>query len=164
MKNSQETESSSYISKYISLNVQIKIHPKFKSIKDLPVINTVDLASKILLEFYTKNNIQVQECFIVALLNRSNRLLAIEMVNRGTATYTPVDIPLIIKLAIDVGATSIIVSHNHPSGNLNPSENDIKITQDLAKTLKLLNIELLDHIIVTYNSDETYSLKENNCY
>ncbi|MEM7102235.1 MAG: DNA repair protein RadC [Bacteroidota bacterium] len=88
------------------------------------------------------------EEFWVLLLNRGNRLNTLSLLSRGGITGTVVDIRMIIKMALDHFATSIILCHNHPSGNLMPSENDLVITRKIKKACALFDIAVLDHLII----------------
>jgi DNA repair protein RadC len=88
------------------------------------------------------------EEFWVLLLNRSNRIIEKLRVSQGGVSGTVTDIRLILKPAIEKLASSIILCHNHPSGNIKPSENDITITQKVKEAAKFMDIAVLDHIIV----------------
>ncbi len=88
------------------------------------------------------------EEFWVLLLNRSNRILEKLRVSQGGVSGTVIDIRLILKPAIEKLASSIILCHNHPSGNNKPSGNDISITEKAKEAAKLMDIAVLDHIIV----------------
>ena len=109
-----------------------------------------------LLEGYDKDTIGMQEQFVVLLLNRANKALGIYKVSTGGITGVMVDIRLVLVATLKSLATGIIISHNHPSGNLVPSINDVELTARIDKACKLLDIELLDHIIVT-SSHSFYS-------
>lgn len=89
------------------------------------------------------------EEFWVLFLNRANKVIDQSRITQGGITGTVFDIKLILKSAIEKLASSIIVCHNHPSGNSKPSEQDIKITQRLKEASQLFEISLLDHIIIT---------------
>ncbi len=93
------------------------------------------------------------EVFAILLLNRANKIIHFEIVSRGGITGTVADPRVILKLALTHGATSIILSHNHPSGNLQPSKADEDITQKINQAASLIDIKLLDHIII---SEEGY--------
>lgn len=93
------------------------------------------------------------EEFWIILLNRSNKILRRICVSEGGMTGTVADPKKIFRLALENFAASLIVCHNHPSGNIKPSEQDIKLTQKLREAGKLLEIELLDHLIF---GDEKY--------
>jgi DNA repair protein RadC len=88
------------------------------------------------------------EEFWVIVLNRSNRVIDKKKISQGGITGTVTDIRLILKTAIENLATSIILCHNHPSGNLQPSEADIAITGRLKESANIMDIALLDHLIV----------------
>lgn len=88
------------------------------------------------------------EEFWVLILNRSNRVVHKRKISQGGITGTVTDIRLILKLALDSLATALILCHNHPSGNLQPSDADISITRRLKESASLMDISLLDHIII----------------
>ena len=92
------------------------------------------------------------EEFWVIYLSRSNKILSKEKISQGGITGTMVDNRLIFKHAIELNAVSLIISHNHPSGNIQPSNSDIQITHEIKKAGNLLNITLMDHLIVTQTS------------
>jgi len=83
------------------------------------------------------------------LLNRANKVLGITTISEGGLSGTVTDVRLIYQYAIKGNASGIIICHNHPSGNVNPSESDQKITNKIKEAGNLLDIQLLDHIILT---------------
>ena len=89
------------------------------------------------------------EEFWVIYLNNSNKVLQKQQLSKGGITGTLVDVRLVLKQALEVGATALILCHNHPSGTLKASEADKKITQKLKTAGLSLDIKVLDHIIVT---------------
>ncbi|MFN5513964.1 MAG: RadC family protein [Cyanobacteriota bacterium] len=91
---------------------------------------------------------QSQEHFAVVMLDIKNRLLATQVLTIGTATETLIHPREIFKEVIRQGATRLIVAHNHPSGGLDPSPEDIQLTEVLLKSAQLLQIPLLDHLIL----------------
>ena len=93
------------------------------------------------------------EEFWILLLNRSNKILERIKISQGGISGTVTDVRLILRLALEKLASSVILCHNHPSGNQQPSDADISITQKVKESGKLMEITLLDHIIVT---DSTY--------
>lgn len=93
------------------------------------------------------------------LLDRSNRVLGIVLLSRGGTTGTVIDIKLIMQYALKANSHGIILAHNHPSGNLNPSEADRKITDRIEKACKTLEIHLLDHLIIS-PGEEYRSMQE----
>jgi DNA repair protein RadC len=99
-----------------------------------------------------------QEVFAIALLNSSGRFLLSEIITKGTLNASLVHPREVFRPAIQNSAASIILVHNHPSGQLQPSKEDLKITQQLVASGKIIDIPVLDHIIL---SDTDYlSLKE----
>ncbi len=89
------------------------------------------------------------EEFWVLFLNRSSAVLKKELISRGGVSGTVVDTKIIFKAAIESLASSVILCHNHPSGNIKPSEQDIQITKKLVEAGKFLEIPILDHVIVS---------------
>ncbi len=88
------------------------------------------------------------EEFWVLFLNRSNHILKMEMISRGGVAGTVVDSKIIFKSAVETLCSSVILCHNHPSGNLKPSDQDIQLTKKLKEAGRLLEIPVLDHLIV----------------
>lgn len=109
---------------------------KIKSSKDIYHILLADLSDLISEEFW------------VIYLNNSNKVIGKEKLSAGGITGTVVDVRLLFKSAIDRLATSIILAHNHPSGTLRPSQADIKLTNKVKEAGKILDVQLLDHLIV----------------
>lgn len=96
-------------------------------------------------------DLQTEE-FWAIFLNQNNRVLAKKKLTSGGINQSVVDVRILFKTALENFATGIIVAHNHPSGNLKPSQDDISITKIISEAGKVLNIKLLDHIIITQNS------------
>lgn len=107
---------------------------------------------------YHFQNLNHEE-FFVFLLNRANRITNFKRISMGGTSGTFVDPKLIFKYAITHYASGIIVAHNHPSGQLKPSDSDIRITDRIAATGKVLEIPLLDHLIIT--DENYYSFNDN---
>lgn len=121
-----------------------------------PSINNSKEAYEHLLGFI---NDFTQEHFLVAFLNQGNRIIKVEQVSTGGITSTQVDPKVIFKSALLKGATAIILCHNHPSGIAKPSTEDKQLTKKLIAAGKLLDINVIDHIIVGENC--FYSFAEN---
>jgi DNA repair protein RadC len=92
------------------------------------------------------------EEFWIVYLNNSNKVISKTQLSKGGITGTVVDVRLVFKMALEYGATSIVLCHNHPSGSLKPSDADIQITQKLKRAGESLEITILDHVIVTETS------------
>ncbi|AMA49979.1 JAB domain-containing protein [Flavobacterium covae] len=99
-----------------------------------------------------------EECKII-LFNRANYVLGIYDLSKGGISGSIVDIRIILSVALKCNASSIILVHNHPSGNMKPSEADKKITSKLKKACDLLEIYLLDHLIIS--NQDYYSFAQN---
>jgi DNA repair protein RadC len=99
------------------------------------------------------------EEFWIVFLNRSNKIMHKERMSQGGLSGTVTDVRLVMKRAIELSATGIVVSHNHPSGNLQPSESDTKITHKIKEAGNLMDVTLLDHIIVS--DRDYYSFADN---
>lgn len=102
---------------------------------------------------------QVQEHLLVITLNNKNIVSSIELVAKGSKTCVQADVSDIVRCAILRGSTSLIVVHNHPSGDSTPSKHDLYFTKRLNTISSYLNIKLLDHIIV---GDRIFSMQKEN--
>jgi len=89
------------------------------------------------------------EEFWIIYLNNSNKVILKSQLSKGGITGTLVDVRLVLKQALEVGATGLILAHNHPSGTLKPSEADKQLTKKLKTAAESLDIKVLDHLIVT---------------
>ncbi len=92
------------------------------------------------------------EEFWILYLNNSNKIIEKFQISKGGITGTLVDVRITLRKALEVGAVSLILAHNHPSGNLNPSEADKQLTRKLKTASESLDIKILDHLIVTEKS------------
>ena len=102
-------------------------------------------------QFYF-DDINIYESFFIMMLNRANNVIGYAKISQGGTAGTVIDIKLIAKYAVDSLADSLILIHNHPSGNVKPSTADINITTKIKDGLKLLDITVLDHIIISENN------------
>lgn len=130
-------------------NVKPSLRPKITGSRD---------GYQILLNSWDLSRIELLEQFKVLFTNRANRVLGIFELSTGGITGTVADPKLIFVAALKAGATGIILSHNHPSGNLQPSQADIDLTRKIKEGGKWLEIQLLDHIIIT--SESYYSFAD----
>ena len=99
------------------------------------------------------------EEFWILFLNRSNRVINRMKLSQGGISGTVTDVRLVMKRAIEYLASGIILCHNHPSGNLNPSESDSNITRKIKEAGNLMDIQLLDHLIIS--DKDYYSFADN---
>ena len=91
------------------------------------------------------------EEFWVAYLNHQNKVIAHHCLSKGGITSATVDLRLLLKKALEVGATGLLLAHNHPTGNLHPSEADLSLTKKIKVAAQAIDIQLLDHLIVSEN-------------
>ena len=104
---------------------------------------------------YHIDNLQHEEFWIV-FLSRSNKIIGKECISKGGVAMTVVDVRIIMKSALDRLASGIILVHNHPSGNCNPSGQDDSITRRVNEATKFFDIKLLDHLIITSSGYYSY--------
>lgn len=109
-------------------------------------------------QFYF-DDLEIFESSFILLLNRANVTIGYVKLSQGGITGTVMDIKLICKYAVDALASSVIIAHNHPSGNLNPSNADIEITNKIKAALNIVDSRLIEHIILT--ADSYYSFADN---
>lgn len=130
-------------------DVKLTYKTKVKS-SERPVIVLAEDVYRLLVDHvYNEGTIQYKEYLKLILLNKAGKLLGVAHISEGGIDETSADIRIIMQAAILGNASSIILAHNHPSGNLKPSTQDDLVTENLRKAAKLFNITLLDHIIVT---------------
>lgn len=132
--------------------VELVYKTKVKA-KDRLKILTSQNAYIILRQSWKEGTIELQEQFKVLLLNRANAVLGIMEVSSGGLTGTVADPKLIFIAALKAAATSIVLCHNHPSGNLKPSRADEELTRKIKGAGEFLDITVLDHLIIT---DDAY--------
>ena len=126
---------------------------------DRPWIRTSKDCYETFLKVWNENTIEFQEEFKVLLLNRANRVTGVYEASAGGITGTVVDPRLILAAAIKSLAVSIVLAHNHPSGNLTPSRADEEITQKILQAARYHEIKLIDHIIIS--NEGYYSFSDN---
>lgn len=131
--------------------------PKF----EYDTITSSQIAAGILRELaYNDGTIELYESFFILVLNRANKVLGCIKISQGGTAGTVVDAKIIFQAALAVpGVSALILCHNHPSGNFNPSQADLDVTRKLAKGGELLDIRILDHLILTESSH--YSMADN---
>lgn len=127
--------------------VELVYKTKIKA-SDRPVIKSSKDAYDLLMQLWNHGTLDLQEEFKVLLLNRSNRVLGFYALSKGGITGTIVDLKLLFASALKAAAVGLIISHNHPSGQVKASRADEEITQKIAAGARILDIKLLDHIII----------------
>ena len=128
---------------------------------DYPIINNSKKAADILYQSWDKDTIALEEQFKVLYLNVRNQVLGLYTVSVGGLTGTVVCNKKVLACGLKIVASGMIIAHNHPSGNRMLSEQDRKITKSLQEAGRIMNINVLDHIIVLPNSDYV-SFADNN--
>ncbi|NCB83927.1 MAG: DNA repair protein [Bacteroidia bacterium] len=127
---------------------EILISYKNKNQDAVKVSSSVDVYNFIL-NHWDDDTLDIQENVKMLLLNSSNTILGVYDVSRGGINSTVIDLRLVLSVALKCLASSIILVHNHPSGNINPSEQDREFTKKIKSACKFLEIQLFDHIIIT---------------
>ena len=130
----------------IIAEVQITYSSKVKACDRFRVTGSKDAAAAFRSIWPSYEHI---EFIYMLILNRQNQVLGCHQISKGGMTGTVVDVRVVFQVALKSCATSIIVAHNHPSGNLDPSDADKKITRLLKEAGALLEIPLIDHLILT---------------
>ena len=140
-----------------------EIHIRYRekiSVSKSPQMNSSENVAKLLYENWDKDTIGLHETFKVLLLNNSNKVKGIYPLSTGGITGTIVDIRLLFAIALKTLSVGIILTHNHPSGQLKASHADIDLTEKIKKAARLFDIRVLDHLIITPNGDY-YSFADN---
>jgi len=132
--------------------IQLVYKTKVKA-SERPYISSSKTVYQLALQFWNPDTIEFFEQFKVLLLNQSNKVLGLYEVSSGGIAGTVVDLRLIFAAALKANAVSLIMIHNHPSGQTRPSGADIQITRKVKEAGKILDVTLLDHLIIT---PETY--------
>lgn len=131
-----------------------KIQSEFPKTK----ITSSIVAGEFIRQFYS-DDIEIFESSFILLLNNQNQTLGYAKISQGGITGTLIDVRIVCKYAIESLATGVIIAHNHPSGKLQPSQADKLISAKLKTALNCLDVELLDHVILT--ADSYYSMNDN---
>ena len=126
--------------------MELSYKPKFKNI--YKVVSSED-AYKYLLPTYKEGTICYKEYFKVLFLNQASQVLGYTLISEGGITETCADVRVIMQAALLTNSVAIILAHNHPSGNLKPSRQDMEITKQVKDAAQIMRIKILDHIILT---------------
>jgi DNA repair protein RadC len=137
---------------------EIKVSYSNTNLERIKITSSQALYSLVLKQ-WNLDLIEFQEEVKIVLLNRASIVLGMHELSKGGISGAVVDIRIILGIALKCNATSIVLVHNHPSGNLEPSEPDKSITQRLKEASKLLDLNLLDHLIIT--KEGYYSFSDN---
>ena len=121
---------------------------------DRPKISCSRDVEKLFQNYFIAGDLQIEhrEYFMIMLLNRANKVLGISLISMGGTSGTVADPKIIFQTALKTSASSIVLCHNHPSGNKEPSETDIRLTKKLKNAGSFLDLPVIDHLIVTQDS------------
>jgi len=136
------------------VKVRITRGKKVASAKITGAASAVDILRK----FITRSKVQTQEFAVAIFINNNSNVLGVYQFGMGGITSTTMDERLLMAAALKLGATGIILCHNHPSGNLQPSSADMSVTKQIVKVANIHNMTVADHIIIT--KDGYYSFAE----
>ena len=131
---------------YTVVEVELSYKPKFKNLHK--IVSSED-AYKYLLPTYKEGTICYKEYFKVLFLNQANQVLGYTLISEGGITETSVDVRVILQAALLTNSMALVLAHNHPSGNLRPSRQDMEITKQVKEAAKLIRITVIDHLILT---------------
>lgn len=136
--------------------IEITYHNKQKFSEMRKVTCSKDVVE--VLRSVWSNQIEYREEFAMICLNRANKVLGYSFISSGGLAGTIADPKIIFQIALKSNASSLILSHNHPSGNIQPSESDIKLTNKIKQAGMFLDLQVLDHIIIT--SENSFSFAD----
>lgn len=143
--------------KNIISEISLKYSPVVQK-QERPKIKDSKSAYNVLLETWNMDTIELFEEFKVMLLNRANEVLGIYILSKGGITGTVVDIKLLFAVVLKSASSSIIMAHNHPSGNLKPSEADRSLYLKIKKVAEYLDVSVLDNLVIS--KDGYYSFTD----
>ena len=106
-------------------------------------------AYKVLLPTYKEGTICYKEYFKVLFVNQANQVLGYTLISEGGITETSVDVRIILQAALLTNSVALVLAHNHPSGNMKPSRQDMDITKQVKEAARLMRITVIDHLILT---------------
>jgi DNA repair protein RadC len=143
----------------IVAEIQISYKP---AISDKPIIKTALDAYTIMRKYFNPNTIAYKEQMVIMYLNSIGRVIGVYGLSEGGTKFTIADIKIIFAIALNTASNSFILAHNHPSGKLNPSQADIDLTNRLREAAKLMEMELLDHLIISPFGNDFFSFENEN--
>ena len=126
-------------------------------ITDHAVIKSSAQAYELIKARWDKEKINLQEQFAALFFNHSKKIIGWRVISTGNMTKCIIDIKLLVSLALHCMATQVVIIHNHPSGNLAPSQPDEDLTNIIKDALKLIDVQLLDHLIIVESGYFSFS-------
>jgi len=131
-----------------------------RQLSSTPIIDNPDDAYKYLMSIWDQGKLELQEEFVIVLLNNRLKVLGWYKVSSGGNNATIVDVSHVLCVAVLSNANSLLIAHNHPSGSCKPSSADINLTRRISEALRNIGIQLRDHLVLTI--DGYYSFKKQN--
>ena len=139
--------------------VSLKYKTRIKPSERIQIKSSADVYN-IFIQGWNEDTLEHVEEFKILLLNRANKALGTAQISLGGTAGTVTDVKLIFQYALKTNAQGLIICHNHPSGNNQPSDADKKITLKIREAAELLDMHLMDHIIITPH-DGYYSFADD---
>lgn len=130
----------------------IEVHYQRPLFDSLKLVSNASDADECFRKVFNEKQISLKEFFCVMLLNRANLVIGISTISIGSISGVEVNTKEIFQLSLLTNTSSVIIAHNHPSGNLKASSSDLQITKKIKQGLDVLGVSLLDHIIITSES------------
>lgn len=149
------------LNNYVVAEIQISYKP---AISDKPVIKSALDAYTIMRKYFNLDTIAYKEQLVIMYLNSEGRVIGVYGLSEGGTKYTIVDIKIVFAVALNTASSSFIIAHNHPSGNITPSEADIDLTNRLREAAKLMEMRLLDHLIISPFGNEFLSFESESIF
>lgn len=112
-------------------------------------ITKSEAAADMFRTFYEEGTMELRECFYAMYLNRNMKVIGVIKISEGTTSACVVDVKFVLMGAVLLNASSVILCHNHPSGNLGLSQEDIALTKKVKAALLLIDVQLQDHVVLT---------------
>ncbi|MCG3165597.1 MAG: hypothetical protein POELPBGB_01365 [Bacteroidia bacterium] len=138
---------------------EIQIHYTRPVLSEMIKVVKSSDAETVFRAFIDENRMDYKEVFLVMLLSQAQHVLGVSEISVGSTVGTGVNTKEIFQLALMANATNVILCHNHPSGNLTPSSQDISLTTSLHTFGKMIGVSIVDHLIIT--SESYYSMADN---
>lgn len=132
------------------------IYKRKPTCKPIKACSSQEVAD-VLRSVYPADRLDYKEFFYIALLSRNNEILGVSRIGEGSTNGTVVNIKEVFQLALKANASSIVLSHNHPSGGLEPSRADLRLTKKIQEFANLIDVIILDHIILTSSSYKSFA-------
>lgn len=139
--------------------IQISYREKIGTLNSVAIHSSEEVA-RLLFDNWNKKTIGLHETFKILLLNNSNKVKGIYPLSTGGITGTIIDIRILFAIVLKTLSVGIILTHNHPSGKLTPSEADKRLTKKIKKAAQLFDVRVLDHVIIVPEGNY-YSFADN---